>query len=69
MSANTVGERLSQEEELIVKLQKAEKDREKGTDSYGFQIFAFHTEGFSTNGLQYTAICEYQIICASQQLF
>lgn len=40
MSANTVGERLSQEEELIFKLQKAEKDREKGMDSYGFQMFA-----------------------------
>lgn len=67
MSTNIVGECLSQEE--LVKLQKAEKDREKGTDSYGFQMLAFHTEGFSTNGLQYTAVCEYLITCAPQQLF
>lgn len=48
---------------------KGLKKREKGTFSYGFQMFAFHTEGFSTNGWQYTAVCEYQIICAPQQLF
>lgn len=68
MSTNTLGKCLSQEE-LVVKLQKAEKEREKGTDGYGFQMLVFHTEGFSTNGLQYTAVRGHQIICASQQLF
>lgn len=45
-STNTVGEHLSQED-LIIKLHKAEKEREKGTESYGLQMFSFHTGGFS----------------------
>lgn len=44
-STNTVGEHLSQED-LIIKLHKAEKEREKGTESYGLQMFSFHTGGF-----------------------
>lgn len=37
-STNTVGERLSQEEHIVM-LHEAEKDRENRTESYGLQIF------------------------------